>query len=564
MNELKAIMSKPLAIYTGLAILICITFFSKGLILTLDLNYVPHPPFPDQLTASYPFHALVAILSRIISAEIVEKMLLVGSLSLAGWAAHRLARYVLPQGLSRAAYHIAPYFCGTLYMINPFVYDRFMAGQLGVLLGYMLLPFFITSVMEYFKAPEKRRMAICAAWLFAIIIASIHTVPLALVVASLLLALAWYQHRGEKKWRLSVCKQLGLGALALLMLNTYWLIPFLLGKGQMATAIGSFDQSDPAAFATNDRGLGVLGNILSLRGFWGEAKNLFLVPEDIFSWWLLPVIALWAVLLLGAIYAWRRQKGLAAIFTLVVIVGTILATGTTGTIFGGINQWLYNNIPLFSGYRESQKFTVLLALAYVYFSAWGVFAIIRLFNENAALKKWAGATILLLLIPLGLAPLMPFGFHGQLHPKQYPIEWQAINERLAAEAKGKKVLFLPWHQYMRFEFAGRVIANPAEKFFSSDIVMSNNPELKGAKSYGTTRAQSQLENNILPRAHADDNYKDMASDLQNLEIHYILLAKEQDYKKYDFIASQPNITLIQETPGLKLYKVESKYDKEIR
>ena len=54
-------------------------------------------------------------------------------------------------------------FAGIFYMINPFTYDRLMAGQYNVLFGYALLPWFAGALLKFLREPDwKKSFALSA------------------------------------------------------------------------------------------------------------------------------------------------------------------------------------------------------------------------------------------------------------------------------------------------------------------------------------------------------------------------------------------------------------------
>ena len=61
---------------------------------------------------------------------------------------------------------------GLFYAVNPFVFDRLYAGQLGVLLGYALLPFAVTALLD--AAQEPHRVGRAACWAGATVMMSEH------------------------------------------------------------------------------------------------------------------------------------------------------------------------------------------------------------------------------------------------------------------------------------------------------------------------------------------------------------------------------------------------------
>ena len=151
---------------------------------------------------------------------------------------------------------------------------------------------------------------------------------------------------------------------------------------------------------------------------------------------------------------------------------------------------------------------------------------------------------------------MPWGFHNQLRAADYPVEWYAVHDRLKVQCQGDcKTLFLPWHLYMRYDFAGRIIASPATAFFGPYIVSSTDPELDGAAGYTQTSLQKTISGTILPQA---EQGKDIAEALRAQQIQFVLLAKENDYKRYAYLDEQKGLKVELDTPTLKLYRVEGK------
>jgi hypothetical protein len=157
---------------------------------------------------------------------------------------------------------------------------------------------------------------------------------------------------------------------------------------------------------------------------------------------------------------------------------------------------------------------------------------------------------LLLAIPLLYTPTMLWGAGGQLHAVDYPVDWYALDHRLEAEPHGSKVLFLPWHQYMNFPFAGRDIANPAPLFFGPRMVAGDNAEIGLIQSQSTNPQSKFIEQQIL-----DPSRTDVASKLKSHGFEYIVLSKTADYKDYGWINSQIGLRLVSNTPTLRVYKI---------
>jgi hypothetical protein len=503
--------------YFIVALIIMGPLLAPGYVLTLDMVFAP--PFPDWL----------------------QKLGLLAGFVAAGVGAHRLFT-----ALWRTDKRWPAYFAGLFYMINPFVYSRFMAGQYQVLLGYVLLPFFVRAWLLFLREPSLKRAIAASFWLTLISVVSIHTFGLAILAILLFSAAQMYAKRADERWRRNALRHTAICIVLTLIASSYWLVPALLGQGRTVSAVAGFGSSDLAAFATSPNGFGWLGNVLSLQGFWGDGKNLYLVPMDIFSWWWLPWIAVWALVIFGMYTSWQKQRAVTAPFIALIIIAAVLAIGTAGTIVAPLNAWLVGHVPFFAGYREPQKFVALIALGYAYFGAVAVAALA---------EKIKLAVLPLFALPVLIAPLLP-GFYGQLTPRQYPPDWFEANSYLQQANPNAKVLFLPWHLYMPFTFAGRDIANPAPRFFTNPIIISNDPEMAGAKSYASTKDQQEIQTNIIPILKRST--KTIAPSLRMLNIRYVILAKELDYKMYANIDVEDGIKLVRETETLKLYEVTQK------
>lgn len=544
-------------IFAGLALLVMLPLLKSGYVLSLDMVFTPHIAVPEQISPSYPFWWLLHILNLGIPTPILEKALLFGILFMSGWGMYRLMQQLQSKRADAETWQWGSYFAGVLYMFNPFVYDRFMAGQYMVLAGYAMLPIFAWALWRLYKQPDMRH----AVWLAAItsltMIISIHAVGPLLLITMGMAAIMVVRHRLAKDRLLSFGKWLAAVAVATVVVHSFWLIPTALGKGSTATIVSGFTAADQQAFATNPGSLGLIGNVLALQGFWGESKNLFFTASDMYSWWLIPVIALWALVLAGVVIVWRRQRTVAVIGLSLIVIAALLAVGTAGTFAASFNRFLVDTVPFFAGYREPQKFVMVIVLVYAYFSATAVAAITQQFKGDQKLKEhWQTAGAIFMLIPVLCTPLMPWGFHNQLRAADYPVEWYAVHDRLKVQCQGDcKTLFLPWHLYMRYDFAGRIIASPATAFFGPYIVSSTDPELDGAAGYTQTSLQKTISGTILPQA---EQGKDIAEALRAQQIQFVLLAKENDYKRYAYLDEQKGLKVELDTPTLKLYRVEGK------
>jgi hypothetical protein len=527
--------------YGVLSLVVMLPLLLPGYILTLDLVFTPHLPWPTEISNTYVFEALLHGLTTVIPGDVVEKILLILVLLLSGVGAHKLFT-VLFVDIGPKSLYWGAYFAGIFYVINPFVYSRFMAGQYLVLLGYALTPFFVLALIKLIKV-QGWRSAIWLAVLTSIIIGvSLHHAGiLLLVTACIAPALIWAQPSKHKK-----PTAFGLVAAAgVVLINAYWLLPTMFG-GSIAQATTNFSSADFQAFATNGQGvIGAISNVLRLQGFWLEVRDVYVLPQYIFPVWGVLMLAVWVLVARGAVGVWRYARPLAIALACMCFVAIILATTP-------LVQWAAAYVPFVAGYREPQKFVGLLALGFALFGGVGV----ALFMDSLArmgkkiVVSLAGG--FMLVLPILCTPTMLWGFNGQLAPKDYPKDWFAVNEQLANDRSVSKVLFLPWHQYINFGFSGRIIANPASKFFTKQTVVGDNPEYKGISPTVPNATNRFIEQEVLG---AGNTAKNLGKTLADLGFSHVILAKEYDYENYGYLNNQTDLALISETENLKVYAV---------
>lgn len=531
--------------YGLLGLAIMAPLLLPGFILTLDLVFTPELKWPSQPSNTYVFEALLYVLNIVIPADVIEKIILFLILLLAGVGMHKL---VQEARLGQLDHYLrwGAYFAGILYMVNPFTYSRFMAGQYLVLLGYALLPFFVRSLLRLTNQPGWRRALPVALWATVIGAVSIHASGILVLVTFAILGATVWRYRTQITLFALSAGWTAAAAAAVVLLHGFWLLPTLLGHTSISQATASFGQLQPQAFATNEGALGALGNVIRLQGFWLESRDMYLLPQEQLPGWGLVFLAIWVFVGIGIVVLWRRQVYAAMAMSVTLVAATVLAVTP-------LLLWLGETIPILAGYREPQKFAGLIALAYAFFGAVGVAWAMRKAARHVAAAWCVGGV--LLALPILSAPTMLWGFGGQLTPRAYPDDWIAINRQLSNDATATKILFLPWHQYMRFDFAGRIIATPAAKFFHKPMVISDDPEFKDAGPTIPNPQNRQIEQDILQVGPSTGR---VGSRLAAMGFSHVLLAKENDHARYSYLDAQTDVRLERETKNLKLYKIITK------
>jgi hypothetical protein len=529
--------------YSALALAVLLPLLLPGFILTLDMVFTPNITFPSEITNTYPLQILLWLLHFAVPADIIQKIILFVILLLSGVGMHSLLRSLnMKDRVTPDLWRLALYFGGVFYMINPFTYSRFMAGQWLFLLGYAMVPFFVRALLKFFTAPSRRTSLQLTVWTFVIITASVHHIAILILLALLvpiLAAIFKYWRKGQFK-RYAMWSGITLGLLAVLF--SYWMVPAALGHGTIGSVVASRGAADFSAFSTNGSGaLGAFGEVIRLQGFWADARQLYTLPQNMVPAWGVLFLIIWVIVAVGASKAWKASRLLVALALACVSLGIILAASP-------LMAWLSHSVPLVSGYREPDKFANLIALGYAMLGTLGVAFLAQWATDR--FREAGGQIVIIigLLLPLAITPAMLWGFGGQLSPKHYPAGWYAMNEKLNQLPGDKKVLFLPWHQYMAFGFSDRIIATPAEKFFTEPTIASDDPEFGNIAPTEPNQEKSDIKKAL-------NNPANLVTTLKSHRINYVLLAKEDDADSYAYLDTQAHLKLIGQNDTLKLYGV---------
>jgi hypothetical protein len=536
----------PFTMFSALALLIMAPLLRPGFVFALDMVPTPVWRLPSHVAASYTFYALMHVLNFVIPGDVLQKLLLLIIFILAGLGMYRLAEKIQkPEPHAFTTHQIGIYFSGIFYVINPYVYSRFMAGQFAVLFGYALLPWFARSLLLFLKQPGWRSALKIGILATIIGIVSIHSLGLLFLLSGTGLVLTIWRARDN----LPALRRLAIFVAAsggtFVLLSSYWLVPLFAGRGVTAGAIGGFNAGDQQAFVTTGGSiLGRLANISRLEGFWVEKQALYRMPQEIGLVWWFALLAVLSLVVLGVLRLWQSGKRYeTALFGFSALVAAFLAAG----IFA---PWFTAHVPLFAGYREPHKFVGLVGLAYALFAGYGVSAALSWCME----RRMQYVIVLLatvLFLPFVFTPSLLLGGGKQLAAQQYPDSWHRVNSQLNEDKQHFKVLFLPWHLYMHFSFAGTIIANPAENFFDKPVLINNDPEFEHSSPSKHDPAKNFIGQTILPAA---SQHNRIGMQLSRLRIKYVILATESDSDTYSYIDQQEDLQLVFRDEKISLYR----------
>jgi hypothetical protein len=460
------------------ALLILAPLLLPGYVLTYDMVFVPRPALSRELLGlgtsvarAVPSDLLVALASRALPADWVQKLVLAGILVGGGLGAARLAPTDLAAGRAAA---------GVLYVWNAFVYERLLMGHWALLVSYAALPWVVLAAAAYRDGgaeepggtgtarrwagpPSLRRLAA------ALAVAAVSP-PGGVIAAALALLVAGFP--GGRR-RPASPRRLALVGGAALLLNAPWWVPSVLRPGGVPVRPVGVD-----AFASRPDGpLGTVGSLVTLGGIW----NANVVPPGRDSLLWLPAFVLVVVV---AVAGWRR--GVAAGRCDGGAVGGLWVAAAVGLLVAaagalpGLDQGLrlvVEHVPGGGLLRDGQKFVAPLAVALAAGFGAGVEWLAGLLATPARRRVAAG---LLVATPLLLLPTLAWGAWGRLGVARYPTSWAEARAVVAADRVSGALLVLPWHLYVGFPWNdGRVVLQPAQRYFPRRVVTNDDLELRG-------------------------------------------------------------------------------------
>ncbi|VVB84163.1 Uncharacterised protein [uncultured archaeon] len=530
-----------------------ILFYFKGYyVLTLDMIFPIKIFFTNYFYGFSPpvfgGNILVAStmgLSGVIPSWLLQKIYLILIVFLSGISMHSLIN---------TESSIPKYFAGILYAVNPFVYVRFLAGQWLILLAYSVTPFAVKSFIDFLNSQSKKnlmKLSLLTALTGAM---DSHILALLFLVYLIFLINKFYQIKREVYAIKTLLKSLAILAVLFLLLNLYWLLPLFTAK---ATLIHQISQADIYVFATKASAFNAVFTIASMYGFW---RSGYIYAKDFIPYWYLLFFFILFLAVNGFIDNYKNKIFDLPVkaFVAIAIIAVILGSGAFSP-FSSLFEFLFNNIFFFKGLRDSHKFAALLTLSYSYLGALGVAGFEKIAHDSVcsadAYKKVAAwvVVIIALITPFVYSFTMFNGFWGQLKPTDYPEDWYEVNELLNKDPQDFNVLFLPWHQYMDFKWIPNVqkrINNPASFFFNKPIIQGENTEIGSIYTQSTNPAQRYVESLLSNR----DKITNFGELIIPLNVKYVLLTKEVDYKEYFFLLNQTDLKLTKETENFYIFK----------
>jgi hypothetical protein len=441
-----------------LALLVLFPVLAPGYTLSYDMVFVPdlalRPDFfglGSSLPRAVPSDAVVATVDEVLPGMLLQKIVLVGALVLAGTGARRLVPR--DQGVAQLA-------ASSFYVWNPYVAERLVLGHWPLLLAYAALPWVVDAA---------RRLRVTGeGWPALVLWLALGALSASGGVMTAVAAIAFSLGRG----RPAVRRTLAVAGLVVVLNAPWWVAGVLHPSGGL---------SDPAgvrAFAASAEGLlPVPLSLLGLGGIW----NVEVVPVTRLGWAAVVFLVLTTGTMLVGLRRWLHWNPRRDAVGFAACAGIALGVALLGAWGAGAMVWLVDAVPGFGLFRDGARFLGLLALAEAGLVGAGAAVLATAVTERVARVALAVGVV---LMPLAFMPDLAVGAAGRLATVSFPADYAAARASLAEAARREPgtgdVLVLPFTSYRAPEWNdGRRTLDPLGRYLTEDYVASDDLFVSG-------------------------------------------------------------------------------------
>ncbi|NGN91415.1 hypothetical protein G5C66_01505 [Nocardioides sp. KC13] len=422
-----------------LAVLMLGPALGPGFVLTYDMVWVSDLALTRDvlglgsgLPRAVPSDAVVAVLDEIVPGLVLQKIVLVGALVLAGAGA---AEVVRDRSLTARLAVVS------LTVWSPYVAERLWMGHWPMLLAYAAVPWLVVAGRRW-AAGERGPV-----WMLPVLLAGSLSASAGIVAGAVLLA------TGLRRGRRPV-----LLLAAVVAVNAPWLVSGLTHASEAASATG-FD-----VFALRGDALPAPLAALSLAGIW----NTSVVPASREGW------AAWAALLLvmalavAGLRRWWASDGQRVAILALWVAG--LAVALAGWAVPEALDALARDVPGLALLRDSSRLLPLCLPLLVVTVAAGVDTLTERLRTTA--PRWAAA-IVLALTPVAVLTDAAWGLAGGIGTADYPPAWHHARGALGEETAPGDVLVLPWSAYRAPSWnGGRPVLDPLPRMLTRASIVN--------------------------------------------------------------------------------------------
>ncbi len=452
-----------------------------------------------------------------------------------------------------------------IYFFNAFVYTRIMAGHLGTLLSYLLMPVFLYYLFNFFKYDLDRKYLIKLVISMAIV--SLFAIHFFVINFIIFLVASFYFYFFKnfqlKSWFLRMLRipnkkpeinlefghfknlghfknkyylkryliSFGLILLILVLLNIFWI------QGLFSSGIfSSIDMNDESFFSPKmSQNIPAVAKIMGMWGFWRESGMITAYSSFPLPIWYIMLSILLIPLIIGFLYPLSKKS---LFFFTLFWIGLILGTGISHPFSKPFFDFLFKYIPLFNGFRDSHKLVSLIALSYAYLVP------SFLLNIKEKYKRLFPPALVIIIVFFLLFTFPLLGLWNQQKSIDYPKDYYDLGSYISSINITGYIIYLPWQQYLTYNWTSGIFSDGRIPAPINHIIKQS--VITGPDEYGSP---DLLQRNIKQCLSENDK-----SCLQNLGIEYIIKDKCAFYPQTYTFLSPP----VYENNCLSLYKLNNK------
>ncbi len=517
----------------------------------------------DWANSGFILNLLVKVLSSVFPIDFLGKLFISGILILILLGGRLLVKIILEyyrlEGNGMSISRGLIFSLSLFALFNPFVYDRALYGQFGILAAYACFLFVLAYLLKIGRTLDFKLLYRVAVFSGLTLLFSLHFIFL-LAPFYLLFLIGLFLKRKEiraggaaKKMWLTLFFSL----LIVLVINANWLIALTLKSSSMIDFVEKgISARDLAAFQTAGKTpLETFTNVLLMSGFWGKNQyryfDLTTAPGWERSFIFLAPLIIYGIYL-SFRHKSRKEKILSAGLLIIFSLAVYLAIGIKSPLTRGFSLFLYDYLPLYKGLREPQKWVAVIIPIYLYYLTWGA---VHLSKAKLVINNKILSGIILAAVIVMQAPSLLWGFNRQVISTPYPGDWYEANRLLVSKSEQSNnchdiILFLPWHMYLSFNWVGRIIANPASTFFTCPVLSGTNMEWGGIYDNSESPSGKAVASWLATKGSGGTPL------LSGFPIRYIILAKELDFPSYLWLNGLSYVHPLLETKTLLIYEVK--------
>lgn len=428
-------------------------------------------------------------------------------------------------------------------VLNLFVYDRVLYGQVGVVWAYASLFVFTAAVLKILNLDGYRTSAKYILMGGIALGLAIDSSSHSIFIFTFLAGLFWiFYNFKNKSYGYFIYSTVAFGVMFVtgFLMNSFWIYNALTHK----TAIGGFvsqqiSEKDLIAFQTSGNSfVGKLGNTALLSGFWGKDQQRYLDISSVPFWWFgyIPFMILFVH---GLYVLYKKGRYLFWMVLVGVMLTLILSVATSNPLLIKI----YNIVPYYLGMREPQKWVMSILVFYSF-----VFIHSLIYLKERLHSNIPTYTLLIILMLLHFRFFL--SFFGQVQTFEFPKSWEWLDRYLSSNilqidgSCKNKTLSLPWHMYTSYPFSKKITANLASVYFTCPMVIGTNMEWGGI-----------YDNSV---EGSRDEYGEWLSGDKNFpppkDIQFVVLFKTVDWQKYSWLITNNYLEKLEENEDWVLYK----------